>query len=315
MNYFERLELLYLIPFVLVYAFFFWKMNFHENKMRLSIGTQADTVKFPILETVKKYFPFMRFIIVILMILSLAGPGTQSSLLPDEKNGVDMMIAIDVSGSMVRSNDFLPKNRLEVSKDLIKNFIKKRINDRMGLVVFGGAAYLQSPLTNDIESLVEVVSEINQSTVDEQGTAIGDSIILSTYRLKNSKARSKVMIVITDGVSNTGKIDPITAADTADKFGIKIYTIGIGKDLQGEFETDFDSLQQIAEKTDGLFYRATDSNEFAEVLNSIDTLEKDNLNVKPRIFVEPHYMYFLLPAILLLVFDFLIRSFYLRYYI
>lgn len=315
MNYFERPEILYLIPFVILYAFFYFRFRFHQNKMRLNLGNQADNTRFPLFEMTKEYFPFLRFIIVILLILSLAGPGNQSSLLPDEKNGVDIMIAIDVSGSMVRSNDFLPKNRLEVSKDLIKNFIKKRVNDRMGLVVFGGAAYLQSPLTNDIESLVEIVGEVNQNTVDEQGTAIGDAIILSTYRLKSSKARSRVMIVITDGVSNIGKIDPITAADTADKFDIKIYTIGIGKDLQGEFETDFDSLRQISEKTDGLFYRATDSNEFAEVLNSIDTLEKDNLNVKPKIFVEPHYMYFLLPAILLLVCDLLLRSFYLRYYV
>jgi len=315
MNYFERPELLYTIPFVLIYAFIYYKLRFHGNKMKLSIGSQSERGDNLIWEKCKTYFPFLRFITIILLILSLAGPGSETSLLPDEKDGVDIMIAIDVSGSMVRSNDFLPKNRLEVSKDLIKNFIQKRINDRMGLVVFAGAAYLQSPLTNDIDSLVEVVSEINQSTVDEQGTAIGDSIILSTYRLKNSKAKSKVMIVITDGVSNTGKIDPITAADTAAEFKVKIYTIGIGKDMQGEFETDFGSLQQIAEKTDGLFYRATDSNEFAEVLNSIDTLEKDNLNVKPRLFVEPYYMYFLLPAILLLLFDLLVRSFYLRYYI
>jgi Ca-activated chloride channel homolog len=315
MNYFERPELLYTIPFVLIYSFFFYKFRFHENKMTLNIGLQLDKSETSVIESINKYFPFLRFISIILLILSLAGPGSRSSLLPDEKNGIDIMIAIDVSGSMVRSNDFLPKNRLEVSKDLIKNFVKKRVNDRMGLVIFGGAAYLQSPLTNDIESLVEVITEINQGSVDEQGTAIGDSIILSTYRLKNSKAKSKVMIVITDGVSNTGKIDPITAAETASKFGIKIYSIGIGKELQGEFETDFDSLQQIAEKTDGLFYRATDSNEFAEVLNSIDTLEKENLNVKPRLFVEPYYMHFLLPAVLLLVFDFLIRSFYLRYYI
>lgn len=315
MNYFERPELLYLIPFVIAYTFFYYKMHFHEIKMKLRLGVQGESKKNQLLENSKFYFPFMRFIVIILLIFSLAGPGSQSSLLPDEKSGVDIMIAIDVSGSMVRSNDFLPKSRLEVSKDLIKNFISKRINDRMGLVVFGGAAYLQSPLTNDIESLVEVVSEINQGSVDEQGTAIGDSIILSTYRLKNSKAKSKVMIVITDGVSNTGKIDPITAADTANKFDIKIYTIGIGKELQGEFETDFESLQKIADKTGGIFYRATDSNEFAEVLDSIDTLEKDNLNVKPKIFVEPYYMYFLFPAIVLLLFDFLIRSFYLRYYI
>ena len=180
MNYFERPELLYLIPFVILYAFLFYRFKFHENKMKLDLGNQSNVPKFPTLETIKIYFPFLRFIILILLILSLAGPGSQSSLLPDEKNGVDMMIAIDVSGSMVRSNDFLPKNRLEVSKDLIKNFIKKRVNDRMGLVVFGGAAYLQSPLTNDIESLVEIVSEVNQNTVDEQGTAIGDAIILAT---------------------------------------------------------------------------------------------------------------------------------------
>lgn len=315
MNYFERPELLYLIPFVLLYSFYYYKMRFHETKMKLSLGSQVSNTDISIWEKSKVYFPFLRFIIIILLIISLAGPGSETSLLPDEKNGVDIMIAIDVSGSMVRSNDFLPKNRLEVSKDLIKNFIQKRVNDRIGLVVFAGAAYLQSPLTNDIDSLTEIVAEVNQHTVDEQGTAIGDSIILSTYRLKNSKAKSKVMIVITDGVSNTGKIDPITAADTAAEFKIKIYTIGIGKDLQGEFETDFGSLQQIAEKTEGLFYRALDSNEFAEVLNSIDTLEKDNLNAKPKLFVEPYYMYFLLPAILLLLFDLLVRSFYLRYYI
>ena len=315
MNYFERPEILYTIPFVLFYTFIYYKLRFYENKMKLSIGNQVTKSENLFWEKCKLYFPFLRFITIILLILSLAGPGSETSLLPDEKNGVDIMIAIDVSGSMVRSNDFLPKNRLEVSKDLIKNFIQKRLNDRMGLVVFAGAAYLQSPLTNDIDSLVEVVSEINQSTVDEQGTAIGDSIILSTYRLKNSKANSKVMIVITDGVSNTGKIDPITAAETAAEYKVKIYTIGIGRDMQGEFETDFGSLQQIAEKTDGLFYRATDSNAFAEVLNSIDTLEKDNLNSKPRLFVEPYYMYFLLPAILLLLFDLFVRSFYLRYYI
>lgn len=315
MNYFERPELLYSIPFLFLFAFFYYKFRFHENKIKLSIGNQREKSGNQIWEICKKYFPFLRFITVILLILSLAGPGAETSLLPDERNGVDIMIAIDVSGSMVRSNDFLPKNRLEVSKDLIKNFIQKRINDRMGLVVFAGAAYLQSPLTNDIDSLVEVVSEVNQSTVDEQGTAIGDSIILSTYRLKNSKARSKVMIVITDGVSNTGKIDPITAADTASQFKIKIYTIGIGKNMQGDFETDFGSLQQIAEKTDGLFYRATDSNEFAEVLNSIDTLEKDNLNAKPKLFIEPYYMYFLVPAIFLFLFDLLVRSFYLRYFV
>lgn len=315
MNHFERPDVLFLIPLVIVFAILFYRMQFHKNKQSISLSHQG-VKKESLIEKVVNYIPFLRFISLIFLLVALAGPGTKSSLLPDEKNGVDMMIAIDVSGSMVRSSDFLPKNRLEVSKELIKNFIKNRTSDRVGLAVFAGAAYLQSPLTNDLDSLVEVIEDINETSVEEQGTAVGDAITLCTYRLKNSKARSKVMVIITDGASNTGKIDPETAAETAESFKVKIYSIGIGNDSAGiESETDFDSLKQISQKTDGMFYRALDSNEFAEVLRSIDSLEKDLLNAKPKTFIESHFMYYLFPGILLFLFDLFLRAFYRKYFI
>lgn len=293
----------------------YYLAKFHLNKASLKIANQAENPRRRYLVKYYDYFPFLRFFPIILIVFALAEPGSKTYLQPEDMSGIDMMIAIDVSGSMVRSNDFRPKNRLDISKDLIKNFIQKRINDRLGLVIFAGAAYLQSPLTGDKNSLTEIINEINESFVNEQGTAIGDAIILSTYRLKHSKAKSKVLLIITDGVSNTGKIDVSTAASTAKQFGVKIYTIGIGKELPGAFQVDFESLDEISRRTGGLFYRATDPNEFAEVLNSIDKLEKDVLISKPDVVVESYFYYFLNLAMVLFALDLLVRTFYLRYYL
>ncbi|WP_291875313.1 VWA domain-containing protein [Leptospira sp.] len=149
------------------------------------------------------------------LVFASAGPGAKYNLMPDNTKGVDIMIALDISGSMVNSYDFLPKNRLSVSKDLLRAFIQKRIYDRIGIVVFAGAAYLQSPLSSDRTALDELIKETSNEDIEEQGTAIGDALVLSTYRLKNSEAKSKVIILLTDGVSNTGKLDPETAAYTS----------------------------------------------------------------------------------------------------
>ncbi|MCB1192411.1 MAG: VWA domain-containing protein [Leptospiraceae bacterium] len=315
MNVFQKPQVLYLLIPIFLYAIVYYIAKLHLNKASLKISNQIENPNRRNLVRYYDYFPFIRFIPIVLVVFALAEPGSKTYLMPENMSGIDMMIAIDVSGSMVRSNDFRPKNRLDISKDLIKNFIHKRINDRLGLVIFAGAAYLQSPLTGDKASLTEIVNEINESSVSEQGTAIGDAIILSTYRLKHSKAKSKVLLVITDGVSNTGKIDVTTAAKTAKQFGVKIYTIGIGKELPGAFQVDFESLNEISILSGGLFYRATDPNEFAEVLNSIDELEKDLLVSKPEVAVESYFYYFLNVAILLFAIDLLIRTFYLRYYL
>jgi Ca-activated chloride channel family protein len=214
------------------------------------------------------------------LIYAASGPGIKYSFLPDEAMGVDIIIALDISGSMVNSYDFLPNNRLTVSKSLLKDFITKRNDDRLGLVLFAGAAYLQSPLTSDRDALNELIEEASESSIDEQGTAIGDALMLSTYRLKNSQAKSKVIVLITDGVSNTGKIDPLSASYASKAFNIKVYSIGIGRE-QGQYEINYDALKSISKETGGVFYRAESPEDLADILIEIDNLEKDPLPKKP----------------------------------
>lgn len=313
MNYIERPYFLYFLIPLAIYLILFWYFKFYENRQIMQVGNlnaeQSTSKKW------KSFFPFLKFIPIVLVIFALSGPGYRSELLPDFKKGIDIMIAIDVSGSMAQSKDFLPGNRLSVSKHLIQNFIGKRKTDRLGLVVFAGAAYLQSPLTGDRRSLIEIVGDITGKTIREPGTAIGDAIILSTYRLKSSQAKSKVMILITDGVSNTGKLDPLTAMQVAKHYGIKIYAIGIGKSAGNPYQVDFEFLKKIAGQTGGLFYRATNAEKFETVLNSIDALERDTVKTKPKIIIESKYRLFLYPAILIWILDLLLRAFYVRYYI
>lgn len=265
------------------------------------------------LSYLRESFPYLRFIACFFVIYSASGPGIQRKFLPDQKKGIDILFALDISGSMIKSSDFLPKNRLTVSKELLQEFIDKRLSDRLGLVVFAGAAYLQSPLTNDLNALREILADMDTDTVDEQGTAIGDAILLSTYRLKSSTTKTKIIILLTDGVSNTGKIDPDTAADTARAFGIKIYSIGVGKE-DGDYEVNFDSLAQISQNTGGLFYRAESPQELQSVLSEIDRLEKDILAERPKELIETDGKWALYLAIVFLFLDWGGRAFVFRYY-
>lgn len=222
------------------------------------------------------------------LIIAAAGPGENYKLTPDITNGIDIMIALDISGSMVNSYDFLPKNRLTVSKELLREFIQKRLYDRIGIVLFAGAAYLQSPLSNDRYALDELIADTSDEDISEQGTAVGDALVLSTYRLKNSQAKSKIIILLTDGVSNTGKLDPETASYAAKAFGIKVYCIGIGKE-QGQYEVNYESLESISESTNGRFFRAESPEVLQEVLNEINGLETVELPSKPMEIHETHF--------------------------
>ncbi|MDX1958979.1 MAG: VWA domain-containing protein [Leptospiraceae bacterium] len=313
MNHFARPYLLLLLIPVVLYSIFYFRKNFHKIAETINLPFQSSERKTSILEKLLFLIPFLRHICIYLLIIAISGPELKSEFLPDEKNGVDLMIAIDVSGSMVSGGDFAPKNRLEVSKELIRDFVKQRVNDRIGIVVFSGAAYLQAPLSGDYEALDEIISDIHDSSVLEQGTAIGDAIILSTYRLKNSKAKSRILILVTDGLSNAGKIDTETASEIAKKFSVKIYTIGIGRDISGS-ETDFNSLKSISDITEGIFYRATDPEQLEKVLSDIDKLEKNVLQVKPKVFVEPKFEIYIKWVLLLLGIDLLLRAFSLRYF-
>ncbi|WP_078124343.1 VWA domain-containing protein BatA [Leptospira alexanderi] len=296
-----------------VWAFVYYKNKMYLRKMEVRLPGRREGALSK-LEDFGKFLPLLRPIAISLVVVALAGPGKKTTFLPDEKQGVDVMIALDVSGSMSRSRDFLPATRLGVSKKLLRRFIDKRKNDRLGLVVFAGAAYLQAPLTGDRESLNEILGTIEEETVAEQGTAIGDAIILSTYRLRASQARSKVIVLITDGVSNTGKIDPVTATDLAEHIGVKIYSVGIGKE-DGSYEINFEILRELSASTGGKFFRAEDPEEMKAVLASIDSLEKDPLQAPPREIRETEYEIWLYRALALLLLDLMLRAFFLRYYV
>ncbi|MCC5813197.1 MAG: VWA domain-containing protein [Leptospira sp.] len=261
----------------------------------------------------REIFPYIRYLALGLLIVAASGPGKKRQFMPDEKMGIDIMFALDISGSMVKSRDFLPKNRLEVSKELLIDFLAKRVTDRLGLVVFAGAAYLQSPLTNDLNALKEIVGDVTTDAIDEQGTAIGDAILLSTYRLKSSKTKTKIIILLTDGVSNTGRIDPETAAETARAFSVKIYSIGVGKE-DGEYEVNFDALTDIAKRTGGLFYHAESPEELDAILKEIDSLEKDILAAKPKEIVETEFRFFLYLSMFFFILDWGGRAYVYRFY-
>ncbi len=242
------------------------------------------------------------------LIFAAALPGQKRTFLPEESDGIDIMIALDISGSMVNSFDFLPKNRLSVSKNLLKDFVEKRENDRIGLVLFAGAAYLQSPLTSDKTALQELIGEAEENKIEEQGTAIGDALVLSTYRLKNSKAKSRIILLLTDGVSNTGRMDPETASFTTKAFGIKVYSIGIGKET-GVYETNYDALTTISNETNGKFFRAETPEDLSQVLAEINSLEVTPLPAKPTLFIESKFQDYLVWAFIFFALEFGLKIF------
>lgn len=291
MDQFQRPYLLLLIfPFLLL-AIYQWR----KKPLGVILLIQSDRFQSPKTNFFQKLRIFflklseaLIYIAGIFLILAAAGPGKKYKLTPDITNGIDIMIALDISGSMVNSYDFLPKNRLTVSKELLREFIQKRLYDRIGIVLFAGAAYLQSPLSNDRYALDELIVDTSDEDISEQGTAVGDALVLSTYRLKDSTAKSKVIILLTDGVSNTGKLDPETASYAAKAFGIKVYCIGIGKE-QGQYEVNYESLETISQSTNGRFFRAESPEVLQEVLNEINGLETVELPSKPIEILETHF--------------------------
>jgi len=226
-------------------------------------------------------------------LLTIAMTRPQKALQNEKINseGIDIVIAMDVSGSML-ARDFQP-DRLEASKFLGQQFIDKRPFDRIGLVVFAAESFTQCPITSDQEVLKKLFSEVQNGFL-EDGTAIGMGLATSISRLKESKAASKVVVLMTDGVNNSGFIDPATAAETAKQFGIKVYTIGVGSEGTAPFpvkslfgtslrnvkvEIDEELLENIAEQTGGRYFRAKDNKGLQQIYNEIDRLEKTEIEV------------------------------------
>ena len=297
---------LLLLPLLFGYGWDYFRAGMHLNRyeIRRSAGR--------LVASKSVWFPFIKFAGLFFIIVAAASPVRKYSLLPDETRGVDIMIALDVSGSMVNTGDFAPETRLSVSKKIMADFIDKRINDRIGLLVFAGTAYLQSPLTTDRFSLGQILADVGEDTVAEQGTAVGDAIMLASYRLEKSRAKSRILVLVTDGVSNTGKFDPNTSSEIAIQLGIRIYNIGIGRETG---EINFDMLADIAEKTGGKFFRAETPGDLAGVFNTIDELEKDILPARPRETEENLYGLWFMIGIIIFAGDILGRSLLYRYYV
>jgi Ca-activated chloride channel family protein len=240
--------------------------------------------------------------------------------------GIDIVLTVDISGSML-AEDFeiggKRYNRLYVVKQVVKDFIQKRVNDRIGLVVFAGRAYTQCPMTLDYNMLLQLLEKAEIGMI-EDGTAIGSAIGSSVDRLKNTKAKSKVIVLLTDGRNNAGEIDPFTAAELARALNVKIYTIGAGTkglapfpavDLFGnrvmrqvKIDIDDNTLGEIAKITDGKYYRATDTNSLKEIYNQIDKLEKTETEVTQYTEYNELFHYFLLPAFGLLLVELGLRK-------
>ncbi len=261
-----------------------------------------------------------------LIIIALARPQTSESGSSSTTRGIDIVLALDISGSML-ARDFTP-DRIAAAKDVAASFINDRPSDRIGLVVFGGESFTQSPLTTDKATLLNLLSQVTIGVVDDTRTAIGNGLATSVNRLRESDAVSKVIILLTDGVNNAGQIAPVTAAEIARSLGIKVYTVGVGtrgeapypaRDAWGNtvivsmpVEIDEGILTDIAATTGGQYFRATDRRSLQAIYDQINTLETSTIETNEFTRHNELYGRFVLWALILLAAEFLLRALYLR---
>ena len=326
MNYLKNIELarpefLWLLLILLPMLVWYIKKNKDSNatmKMSTISAFRRDTKPFAF---IGRHILFvMRIISVSLLIFVLARPQTASVSSDSTTEGIDIMLAIDISSSMF-ALDFEP-NRLEAGKKVAHQFISGRPNDKIGLVAFSAESFTQCPLTTDHTTLINSLYKLEVGLVDD-GTAIGLGLTNAIARLKESKNKSKIVILLTDGVNNSGNIAPLTAADIAVTFGIKVYTIGIGKNgyapypvqtltgisyQQQEVQIDESTLQKISEKTNGKYFRATNERKLIDIYEEIDKLEKMELDLEKEYDYNQEFQLFALLAGLLLILEILLRN-------
>jgi Ca-activated chloride channel family protein len=269
----------------------------------------------------------LRWLVLTLLLVALAQPRLTKSQTRVSASGIDIVVAIDMSGSML-SEDFVVKgtrlNRLAMAKEVLKKFIEKRPSDRIGLVAFATQAYIAAPLTLDHDFLLKNLDRLEIGAINESQTAIGSGLSTAINRLRELKSKSKIVILMTDGVNNAGKIPPLTAAEAAQTLGVKVYTIGVG--IQGEapmptrdvfgrkgyqmvpVDLDEKTLQQIADMTKGRYYRADNAEKFQAIYTEIDKLEKSEAEVKKFAEHQELYAWLLTPGLALLLLEAILRQ-------
>lgn len=309
-----------LILMPLMAAWYLWKGKRGTASMKLSGFENLDERIGSSRIWFRHVLFLFRMLVVGLLIVVLARPQSSNRWEQVTTEGIDIVMCMDVSGSM-RAMDFRP-NRLEASKNVGIEFVNARQDDRFGLVVFAGESFTQCPMTTDRAVVINFLKEIDFGVI-EDGTAIGMGLATAVNRIKESKAKSKVIILLTDGVNNRGDVGPVTAAEIAASFGIRVYTIGVGsqgnapipvQDMFGRMvtrnmpvEIDEDVLKKIAVTTDGTYFRATNNNKLRDIYQQIDELEKTRMDVKHFSKKKEEYFPFLLAAMILLFLELLFR--------
>ncbi|MCF8368318.1 MAG: VWA domain-containing protein [Bacteroidales bacterium] len=312
------LYLLLILPLLIIW--YWYKHRKDQADIQISATESFQSKN----KSLKQYLFFslyaFRILAIGFLIIALARPQSTSSRQDVTIEGIDIVLALDVSGSMLAMD--LKPDRLEAAKEVASEFISGRPNDRFSLVIFSGETFTQAPLTTDHVVVKNLFKNIKSGMI-EDGTAIGDGLATSVNRLKDSKAVSKVIILLTDGVNNMGSLDPLSSAEIAKMYGIRIYTIGVGtegtapypvqtpfgRDVQYvEVKIDEALLQQVAELTDGKYFRATSNSKLREIYNEIDQLEKSKIDVTEFKKKKEEFFPLAIFAFLLITLELLLRN-------
>ena len=314
--------LLLLIPMI---GWYIYKLSKSQASLQVSSTEVFDASGTSSWKIWLRHVPFiLRTLAIAILIVILARPQSTNSWQNSSTEGIDIVLAMDISTSMLAQD--LKPNRLEASKDVASSFINGRPNDNIGLVVFAAESFTQCPLTTDHTVLLNLFKDI-QPGIIQDGTAIGLGLANAVSRIKDSQAKSKVIILLTDGVNNTGEIAPVTAAEIAKTFGIRVYTIGVG--TQGEapypFQTAFgiqyqnvpveideQTLKQMAATTGGQYFRATDNASLKEIYSEIDKMEKTKISVQEYSKKQEEYKNWAILLFVLLLIEILLRNTLLR---
>ena len=319
------LLLLFVIPFII----YDYKKGSRSGKIQYSSIERFKRLKIPRTAKSRYILVVLRIAGIVLIILSLARPQSGSKLTEVTSEGIDIMLVLDTSGSM-QAMDFEINgekvNRLEIAKRVVREFINKRVNDRIGMVVFAEQAFTQCPLTLDYSILLSLLQNVKIGVAGD-GTAIGSALGIAEQRMKDIKSKSKVIILLTDGRNNFGSLSPQMAAEIARTYGIKIYTIGVG--TQGEVpflvdtlfgkryiyqrvDLDEETLQEIAKITGGQYFRAVDSEALIKIYKQIDAMEKTKVEIKTFYEYNELFHYFLVLGIIAIMLEIILNNTWLR---
>ena len=307
------------VPVLLVLLYLYKELKSRNPHMRVSTIAPWKSGGMSVL-AVLRHLPFIfRIGALCFIIVALARPRSSTETEKVDTEGIDIVFAIDVSTSML-ARDFTP-DRISAAKDIAIEFISQRPSDRMGIVVFAGESYTQCPLTTDRATLINLMKEVQTGLIDD-GTAIGNGLATAVARMKDSDAKSRVIILITNGVNNMGEVAPLTAAEVAKTYGVRVYTIGVGANGTAPYpmmtpfgvqmqnvqvEIDEDLLKQVADMTGGRYYRATDNTKLAEIYSEINKMEKARTTVDSFPVYKELFPKYALAALVLLLLELVTR--------